>query len=87
METATNNPRHRIDAAQALRQASLGTDGEAKAQAEKFTININFDTNKVTKEITLTPRPEQETLTIDGLPTPRETGLTRAITREGDDHD
>jgi hypothetical protein len=84
METATNNPRHRIDAAQALRQASLGIDSENKAQGQVFTINLNFGTAKVHKEITLGPHsPEQETLTIDGLPTPRETGLTV----KGDDHE
>jgi hypothetical protein len=85
MEDAGANSRHRIDAAQALRQASLGTDSENKAQGQVFTINLNFGTNKITKEITLTPRPPEPEM-FDGLPTPRETGLARATAaREGDD--
>jgi hypothetical protein len=34
MENATNNPRHRIDAANSLRQAALGSDSENKAPTE-----------------------------------------------------
>jgi hypothetical protein len=78
MRTETNNPRHRIDAAAALRQASFGADSESKVSGEKFTININFGTAKVHKEITLTPHPPE-----DGLPPRRETGFTI----KGDDYD
>jgi hypothetical protein len=51
----SNNPRHRIDACNSLRQASIGTDNENKAGTDRFTININFGTNKVSKEIELKP--------------------------------
>jgi hypothetical protein len=60
MKNESNNSRHRIDAAQALRQASIDPASEAKAQTDKFTININFGTNKITKEIELKPSVEHE---------------------------
>ena len=60
MKNESNNSRHRIDAAQALRQASIDPASEAKAQTDKFTININFGTNKITKEIELKPSVERE---------------------------
>jgi hypothetical protein len=55
MKTESNNPRHRIDAAQALGRAAIGADSENKAQGQVFTINLNFGANKVTKEIELKP--------------------------------
>src|SRR6516164_3280764 len=42
MKDETNNSRHRIDAAQALRQASIGTNNESKAPMDHITINLNF---------------------------------------------
>jgi hypothetical protein len=56
MKDENNNPRHRIDAAQALRQASIDPASENKAQGQVFTINLNFGTNKITKEIEIKPR-------------------------------
>jgi hypothetical protein len=55
MRDQTNNPRHRIDAAKALRQASIDPASEAKAQTQTFSINLHFGTNKVRKEIELKP--------------------------------
>jgi hypothetical protein len=55
MENTTNNPRHRIDAAQALGRAAVDPASENKAQGQVFTINLNFGTNKITKEIEIKP--------------------------------
>jgi hypothetical protein len=61
MKNENNNPRHRIDACNSLRQAAIGTDGENKAQSERFTINLNFGTNKITKEIAIKPSALEKT--------------------------
>ena len=55
MKNENNNPRHRIDACNSLRQAAIGPDSENKAQGQVFTINLNFGTSKITKEIELKP--------------------------------
>jgi hypothetical protein len=55
MRDESNNPRHRIDAANSLRQAAVDPASEARAQGQVFSININFGTNKITKEIELSP--------------------------------
>jgi hypothetical protein len=55
MRDESNNPRHRIDAANSLRQAAIDQASEAKAAMDKFTININFGTNKIAKQIELKP--------------------------------
>jgi hypothetical protein len=50
MEDATNNPRHRIDACNSLRQASIDPASEAKAQTPTFTIHLDFGGgNKIKK--------------------------------------
>ena len=61
MKNESNNPRHRIDAAQALRQASIDPASENKAQGQVFTINLNFGTNKITKEIEIKPHVPEKT--------------------------
>jgi hypothetical protein len=55
MRDESNNPRHRIDAANSLRQAAIGPDDKEKAAAERFVISINFSTNKITKEVEMKP--------------------------------
>jgi hypothetical protein len=61
MKDENNNPRHRIDACNSLRQAAIGPDSENKAQGQVFTINLNFGTNKVTKEIELKSHAPEKT--------------------------
>jgi hypothetical protein len=55
MKNETTNSRHRIDAAQALRQASIDPASENKTQGQVFTINLNFGTSKISKEIEIKP--------------------------------
>jgi hypothetical protein len=57
MRDESNNPRHRIDAANSLRQAAVDPASEARAQGQVFSIHLNFGGgNKLTKEIELKPR-------------------------------
>jgi hypothetical protein len=56
MRDESNNPRHRIDAANSLRQAAIGADDKEKAATEKFSITLNFGTCKLAKEIELKPQ-------------------------------
>jgi hypothetical protein len=60
MRNESNNPRHRIEAANSLRQTAIGPDSESKAQTEKFTISINFGTAKINKTIELKPSTKHE---------------------------
>jgi hypothetical protein len=58
------SPRHRIEAARELRQvAAVGPSDTQKSERERFTININFGTAKVVKNVEWKPKPE--TLTIE----------------------
>jgi hypothetical protein len=66
MKNETNNPRHRIDACNSLRQAALGVGDENKAQGQVFTISLNFGANKITKEIAIKPAVERK-VTDDAL--------------------
>jgi hypothetical protein len=61
MRDEGSNARHRIDAANSLRQAAIDQSSEAKAAMDKFTININFGTNKIAKQIELKPRTPEKT--------------------------
>jgi hypothetical protein len=47
MKDENNNPRHRIDACNSLRQAAIGPESENKVQTKHITINLNFGTNKL----------------------------------------
>src|SRR5262249_15875740 len=57
------SPRHKIESARELRQVAIPASEIAGKNKEKFVININFGTAKISKEIELKPKPE--TLTIE----------------------
>jgi hypothetical protein len=62
MKNESNNPRHRIDAAQALGRAAVDPASENKAERQVFTINLNFGGgNKINKEIELKPHAPEKT--------------------------
>jgi hypothetical protein len=61
MKDENNNPRHRIDACNSLRQAAIDTDSENKALGQVFTINLEFGSNEISKEIELKPHAPEKT--------------------------
>jgi hypothetical protein len=61
MKNENNNPRHRIDAAQALGRAAIDPATNENKAGTTFTINLNFGTHKITKEIELNPRAPEKT--------------------------
>jgi hypothetical protein len=62
MKDENNNPRHRIDAAQALGRAAIDpATNENKAPMDHITINLNFGDNKIRKEIEIKPSTPETT--------------------------
>jgi hypothetical protein len=72
----TASAKHRLDGARELRACATGTEDNKPDARERFVININFGTQKVHRDIELTPI-AREPLTIedDNLPEPRPTGI------------
>jgi hypothetical protein len=74
MSDAAANPRHRIEAAKEMRQIAIPGSDKPADQRERFVIHINFGTQKVHRDIELTPV-KQEIECEDDLPAPRATGI------------
>jgi hypothetical protein len=56
VQNPTNSPRHRLDGARELRQASTGSEANKPNEREKFIININFGRgNAIQKTVELKP--------------------------------
>jgi hypothetical protein len=72
VQDPTASAKHRLDGARELRACATGTEDSKPDARDRFTININFGTAKVQREIELTPIKHDES---DDLPDPRATGI------------
>jgi hypothetical protein len=72
VQDPTAPSRARLDGARELRACAVGTADDKPDERSRFTININFGTAKIHREIELTPVKHDDG---DDLPEPRETGI------------
>jgi hypothetical protein len=72
VQDPTASAKHRLDGARELRACATGTEDSKPDARERFTININFGTSKLSVVKDVTPVKHDED---DDMPEPRVTGI------------